>query len=382
MKNLYRIYTAVLVLFLWGCSAFEPETKAERLVIASWNVQNLFDGSDNGFEYDEFKNSAGWNEEKYRARLNGIIGALKSDSLNPDILALIEVENAAVIQDLAECSNLGYYWTFFASAPDSPVGMGVLSRLPLTETRVHSIHSSEGSIPRPVAEVWADTGSGPLVLMVCHWKSKLGGERKTEALRRSAAALIVRRLGEIAVKNPEIPVIILGDLNENYDEFIRIGKAYPCALLPDTGEAAALIQKVPTRSASSGFGDFLVLSGQKPPRTDHFSETTAALYSPWLEMEKSLGDRESSWQGGSHQENQGSFYYKDTWETIDHFLINAALFTQRITSGWEYGQFRVLAEPPFTNGAGLPYSYNPRTCSGLSDHLPIVLILNRERQGR
>ena len=386
IKCFYRICAVVLALFLFGCAAAEPETGAERLTIVSWNVQSLFDGSDDGFEYNEFKSGTGWNSEKYLARLNGIAGALKGDGPEPDILALIEIENAAVIRDLAESVSPDYRWTFFAGALDGSLGMGIVSRLPLIETRTHSCYVPSGGIPRPVAEVWVDTGSGPLVLFVCHWKSKLGGESKTEVLRRFGAALILRRLGEIEAEDPEIPVVIVGDLNENYDEFTRIGEAYPCALLPDTGKAAALMGNVPA-GLRPGFRDFFVVSGQKPPRTDFFNKTAAAVYSPWLE----------------DVPHQGSFYYKkkDTWETIDHFLLNAALFNRQerpaesdrpaepgspvplgrpTMPGWEYGQFRVLAEPPFTNADGLPQSYNPRTGNGLSDHLPIVLVLYSKQE--
>jgi endonuclease/exonuclease/phosphatase family metal-dependent hydrolase len=374
-KRIMCHFSGILVLFLWGCSAVKPGIDAEQLTIASWNVQNLFDGIDHGSEYNEFKSSAGWNSEKYQARLNGITKAFKDGALNPDILALIEVENAGVVQDLAGSSYMDYPWTFFAG--DGSAGLGVLSRLPLIETRAHSSHSPEGSVPRPVVEVWADTGSGPLVLLVCHWKSKRGGGKNTEALRRAGAALVLRRLTEIAGENPGIPVIICGDLNENYDEFNRIGAAYPCALLPDSSEAAALTRKV-FSDARPGFQamklpGFLVVSGQKPPRALFFTEP--AVFSPWLEMEDG-GYEPFGSQDSDHFDflPQGSYYYDDAWETIDHFLLNAALFNQR---NWEYQRFRVVAEPPFVNSGGKPQPYNPRTGNGLSDHLPIVLTLSK-----
>ncbi|MCL1812269.1 MAG: endonuclease/exonuclease/phosphatase family protein [Treponema sp.] len=378
----YQVYVLFLILLLSGCSFAQSETSANHLTIVSWNVQNLFDGTDNGFEYDEFKNGTGWNSEKYQARLQSITAALKGDSrLNPDILALIEVENEGVILDLADSSCLNYKWSFFAGTPvypadtwqddDSfqsvPIGMGVLSALPFIETRVHSFHLENSSIPRPVAEVWVDTGSGPLVLLVCHWKSKLGGEKKTESLRRAGSALIARRLAEIEAERAGTPVIILGDLNENYDEFSRIGAAYPCALLPDTEEAAALIQKAPA-GVRSDFRDFLVLSREKPPKPNFFTASGTSVYSPWYELEEGLLETQSN--------SAGSYYYKDEWETIDHFLLNSALFNGHELS---YGYFRVLSEPPFANAAGHPNTYNPRTGNGLSDHLPIVLILNKRQ---
>jgi endonuclease/exonuclease/phosphatase family metal-dependent hydrolase len=394
-KQFYsRVIVVGLMLFFCACSVVQSETGPEQITIVSWNVQNLFDGTDNGSEYNEFKNSGGWNNEKYQARLQSIAAALKGEnSVKADILALIEIENEAVVRDLAESSLLDYGWYFFAgsaagamqaleqqgedSAADSPVGIGVLSALPLTETKVHSIHSPDGSIPRPIAEVWADTGTGPLVLLVCHWKSKLGGEKKTESLRRASAALIVRRLAEIEAENPGTPVIILGDLNENYDEFYRIDSAYPCALLPDTEEAAALTGKN-HQGVRLGFQDFLILSGEKPPRTDFFAGSAGIVYSPWFELNRESNFGSDFEMGIESKADKpvfhGSYYYKETWETIDHFLLNEALFSG---SGWNYGSFLVLARPPFTNEAGQPRPYNPRTGNGFSDHLPIVLCLKK-----
>jgi endonuclease/exonuclease/phosphatase family metal-dependent hydrolase len=214
-----------------------------------------------------------------------------------------------------------------------------------------------GTIPRPVAEVRVDTGSGPVVILICHWKSKLGGAEKTEPMRRAAAGIIARRIGEIAAEDSSIPVIVLGDLNENHDEFTKTGGAYTCALLPDTEEAAELSVILPGR-LMPGFKDFLLVSEQKPPEAAHFATAVGVVYSPWAD----------------YPEGKGSYLYRDEWETIDHFLLNRALFDEQ---GWEYESFTVFSEPPFTKALGVPYPYNPKTGNGLSDHLPIVLILNR-----
>jgi endonuclease/exonuclease/phosphatase family metal-dependent hydrolase len=361
---------ASLVLVLAACSFSEAKPHIEQLTVVSWNVHNLFDGSDNGFEYAEYKNSSGWNDEKYRARLNTIAPALKDENgLGADIVCLIEVENQGVVEAVAKQSGMDYGWAFFAGAPDGAVGLGILSKLPLTKTRTHSFHSPDGTIPRPVAEIWIDTGRGQLVVFACHWKSKLGGEKETEVARRAGAALVARRIMEIEAKSPGTPVIVLGDLNENHNEFERIDAAYPCALMPDTEEAAELIQAAAQNPGpGAAFRDFLVISGQKPPRADSFNAEISALYSPWLEKEAA--------DEFNNPENflsaKGSFYYQDDWETIDHFLLNAALFDKQ---GWDYEQFTVASEDPFTNAAGLPFAYNPRTGNGLSDHLPIVLRL-------
>jgi len=382
------VMAAVVLVLSAGCCSMDGEgpeaaARADRLTIVSWNVENLFDGSDNGYEYDEFKNSAGWNNEKYLARLNGLSRVIE-DSLKPDILCLIEVENQKVLEDLSGVLKTDYPWSFFAGAEGSSVGLGILSRFPFSQAQVHSIYFSGSSIPRPVAEVRVDVGSGPVVLLAGHWKSKLGGAEETEPMRRAEAGIIARRIGEIAAENPAIPVIVLGDLNECHDEFEKNEGAYVCALLPDTAAAAAKVSAAKAAEAAGvvrsigtaktaraaraaepalaiagairpDFQDFLIISGQKPPRTAHFGGSKGVVYSPWLE----------------YPEGQGSYYYYE-WETIDHFLLNRALFDN---NGWEYESFWVAAEPPFTTAGGRPNPYNQKTGNGFSDHLPIVLSL-------
>jgi hypothetical protein len=182
-----------------------------------------------------------------------------------------------------------------------------------------------------------------LVFFLCHWKSKLGDD--TEALRQASARVVQRRLWEINSAEAETPVIVMGDLNENHDEFYRLQAS--CALLPDD-KAAALL-------ASLGRRDFLVLSGEKPPRNSSFPEEIEPLYSPWLS-----------------ELSEGSYYYKGEWETIDHFLLSKALFG---SSPWRFSDCWVLSEQPFTTEKGTPNSYVPKSCKGLSDHLPLMLHL-------
>ncbi|MDR0599715.1 MAG: endonuclease/exonuclease/phosphatase family protein [Treponema sp.] len=350
--------------------------QGEGLRVVSWNLQALFDGADDGHEYGEYRPDTGWTAEKYQARLNAIAGAIKgseeNSGLDPDILALIEVENPGVLADLADLAGPEYRWSFFAAAPGAAIGLGALSRFPIIETRAHSAAVDGENAPRPVAEIRVEHGKEPLVFLICHWKSKLGGEKKTETARRAAAAIISRRLDELAAAEPGLPVIIMGDLNENHDEFLRAGGAYLTALIPGDDEVAAAAVSGKTAAGRTwttpaapvrprpNFRDFLTLSGERPPRSEFLEGP--ALYSPWMDGRE------------TEEAARGSYHYKDAWETIDHFLLNAAFFDE---TGWEYGNFSTPEDPPFRNDQGIPRAYNPRTGSGLSDHLPIILTLDK-----
>jgi endonuclease/exonuclease/phosphatase family metal-dependent hydrolase len=339
----------------------------DTLSIAVWNIQAFFDDRETGVEYDEYREGAGWSVEKYQARLTALGRAAESlaDPV-PPVLALVEVENAGVLQTLAETalSDYGYTHTFFAGNRGYSLGLGLLSRYPLFNTRLHSASSEAGVIPRPILEAWIEVKGNPLALFVCHWKSKLGSEDATETLRRSSARLLLRRIREIGEETPGTPVIIMGDLNENHDEFYRRSGMVLSALLPDDPKAAELAgfrneadiaEGGGPAGYSAGQADYLVLSRQKPPSSRYFSREAVVLYSPW-----------------DNEMRKGSYRYRNEWETVDHFLLNGPLFDGRY---WEFESGEALHREPFITAAGVPNSYNPRTGYGLSDHLPLLLTL-------
>jgi endonuclease/exonuclease/phosphatase family metal-dependent hydrolase len=360
-RSLSLLLLLVGALFLGACSlslAAEGVSPPGTLRVVTWNVQALFDGNQTGTEYSEYLNEAGWAEEKFSARVSGISQAIgRIAGGPPDIVALEEIENLQCLEALAkgELAKYGYGWTYFSKNKGASLGIGVLSRIPITEARAHGMVWDQETVPRPALELWLYPEDTPLALFVCHWKSKLGGEDNTEPLRRASARIILRRIREIRSAYPDVPVAIMGDLNENYDEFYRRGGTSLSALLPEDPEVTDLIRA--EYAGPSGQRDFLLLSGEKPPAAAHLDPSIPVFYSPWGQELRS-----------------GSYYYKDEWETIDHFLLSSQFFDQR---GWDFEDCQVLAQDPFVDERGIPDAYNPRTGSGLSDHLPLMLVLTR-----
>jgi len=367
---------AVLLLVLAvgyaGCGIFGREARGlaggNSIAIMTWNVQLLFDGIEEGTEFREFREAAGWTREKYLGRLNVIARAIGGMERMPDLIALQEVESALVVEDLARAlSAHRYHWTHFARIPGMSLGVGLLSRLPLEGARAHSIDLDGDLAPRPMLEVrvnapgiLADGDGSSLLLFVCHWKSKRGGADETESTRRASARIVLRRMRELARTNPNLPVVVVGDLNVTHDEFVRGGGATMRSLMPDDPGAAEFALRYVFGGDNPGAGvelqrDFIVVSHDKPPRARYFPDGVLALYSPWT-VEK----------------DGGSFFFRNAWETIDHFLLSAQLFDG---VGWEFYDSRVLDVPPFVTVEGLPNGYNPRTGRGISDHLPLMLFL-------
>jgi endonuclease/exonuclease/phosphatase family metal-dependent hydrolase len=367
-ESVFWLLFACILFVLSDCSLSEPgkeedekkkKAQDQSITLMTWNVNNLFDGNDNGYEYDEFLESAGWSAEKYLGRINTISAAIDTVEPKPDIIILQEIESLKILEDLANSMSGNFLSSHFANSPGAALGVGILSRFPISETRVHSITVGSQTTPRPVLEARISLDKDEFVLFACHWKSKLGGDDITEDVRRASARVILRRIRDLWKSEPNIGVIVAGDLNENHDEFYRQGANVICALLPDdpycaelTGCLEADSDKIPALQK-----DFIVINKNMPPAPVNFPESSVVLFSPWL----------------GHLEN-GSYYYKHNWETIDHFLASAHFFDN---TGWNYEKAAVVRNTHFTNSSGIPISYNVRTGSGLSDHLPLLFILKK-----
>jgi len=374
-----------------GCAVtMEAEADSGLITIMTWNIHNLFDGEDNGYEYDEFLHSSGWSAEKYRGRINTISDAIGRIEPDPDIILLQEIESLRVLEDIARSLENGYSHSHFAVNPGSAIGLGIISKYPLLDAKAHSVTINNDTAPRPVLEARIQTretkakknGSNKnaavenvsqsnnpgnsLVIFACHWKSKLGGDEATESTRRASARVILRRIHELRENEPDLGIIIAGDLNQNHDEFYRQNASMICALLPDDPYSSLLVSSA--RVNSNAQKDFIVISKNTPPVPVNFPRETITFYSPWIkELEN------------------GSYFYKNNWETIDHFLISSQLFNNTETSaepekrsfpsGWEYEKTIIVNIAPFANPSGIPKPYNSRTGLGMSDHLPLMLFL-------
>ena len=168
----YRVF-AVFISFS-GCAVagYEEIENNAVLTLMTWNIHNLFDGKDDGHEYVEFQQSSGWSNEKYLGRLNTISGAIGKIETLPDIIMLQEIESLDILDDIALSINHDYKWSHFANNQESAVGLGILSRIPLTNIKSHSITIDGDTTPRPVLETRVQTEYGDFIIFTCHWKSK------------------------------------------------------------------------------------------------------------------------------------------------------------------------------------------------------------------
>ncbi len=182
-----------------------------EIKVATYNVQNLFDLVINGTEYREYVpgNSFLWNKKIADIKYRNIARVVKD--LNPDVLALQEVESLRALGKLRDylCrSGLCYRFMAIAGSRPSAVKCALLSRFPIVREKEISVR--KGS--RNILAVRLNIEGNRLVLYVNHWKSKRG----PESMRLHYAKALRAAIDQLPTGTD---FILLGDFNSNYDEY-------------------------------------------------------------------------------------------------------------------------------------------------------------------
>lgn len=308
--------------------------------IATYNVENLFDLKRNGSEYAEYipDTSWKWNARTYRAKLANIARVIAD--MNPDVIALQEIESAEALRDLQiAVKKAGFYlpYSAIADAKGTTVKTALLSRIPLMAKREvwigHSRHD------RNILEVRLGGGTTPLFVFVNHWKSKSGPESR----RIRSAKALKRRLDALG----NVPYVLLGDFNADYDEKHRFIHK----------------RKHNDTDGVTGINDILLtMRDEKGVTLKSLGSCPRCAYNLWYDLPQS--------QRWSH-----SFYGQK--EALDHIIISPALADGK---GAEYlrGSFKKFTPPYLFTKKGALYRWQrsrgyPKhhTGKGFSDHLPV-----------
>lgn len=340
---LFIFLPVVFALCGCGCELDRMPCGDGRLVVMTYNVQNLFDPYFDGTEYPEYTPQGGWTGEGYLLRLDRVSRAiLQTGAMLPDVVVLQEVEHDRVLTTLLErhLAKRGYQWYAATADPDSAIQTGVISRLPITSARVHAVMGS-----RSVLEVTIDAGGVPVVVLALHAKSRSEGVEATEGQRIALTRVLNTVVDELFAADPYAEVLIAGDFNESADAYLREGSLAQTALLP-LGAAGA------TAYAAQGS---LVISGSQPK--------AGVWYSWWL-------DRSS----GITANLDGSYWFRGVWETFDQILLSPGFFDGK---GWDFEKGQVDAHHMLCDASGYPYAWNISLKEGFSDHLPVYMVLRR-----
>ena len=308
----------ILIILVMLCSC-KHEISQKELVIASWNLQNLFDSVDDGTEgsYREYTSFGSWDDRSYRQRLEKAIKVLNTGKLKEaNIIVLNEIENDRVARDIInsrEMTRRGFSYYALAKQKNAAISLGVISSVPIEYACIHETDY------RPILEVSFSFQGQPLTILAIHAKSRLEGEEETWQIRRNTAETLVEIAQSVLLESPHSMVMIAGDFNDSYYD--------DCMMSLIKGRA-------PLEICSSSKGN--------------------EWYCFWADSEKSI------WPSGS-------YYYskKDSWEAFDNILV------MDVSSILDITDSGVLFEGIIRTADSKPNAFVRNLLTGVSDHLPV-----------
>jgi endonuclease/exonuclease/phosphatase family metal-dependent hydrolase len=289
-----------------------------------------------------------WTAQRFQERLKGIAEVFRrAFPGGPDIAALQEVETERALSSLCDgpLTSMGYIYRVLVPVDGQAVHCALLSRLPVK--RVGALHPAawENRSQRVILEAEIVYRGHPLYVFVNHWKSKSQGVERTASARIASSRVLTERIRTLLAENSRADIVVLGDFNENVEEFEETGRRFQTALVPDEeGEfpAPGSLLLADTQEAAGSWEDRLV------------------LYDLWFEGSP------TGW---------GSYVYGRRWQTPDHILLSSGLFD---SEGFYYdvGGYEVMRSSFLVDqNSGFPLG----EAHARSDHLPLKLTLKVPR---
>lgn len=354
LKTSNRKYHNVLIFILFFfVSKIEAQKKRTFKVhtVAFYNVENLFDTINDTTKFDErspMMELKTAREEIYQKKVQNMadviskIGA-KTSNNSPAVIGICEVENRAVIEDLANDPALltkNYGIVHYDSPDERGIDVALMYQKALFRPLSSSAHqtklsdnSSDGrDYTRDVLLVSGYLEEDLIHVLVNHWPSRSGGEARSRSKREAAAAVNKQLVDSLQMEDPYAKIFVMGDLNDN-----------------------------PTNSSLKK-----VLKTKGDKRKVGFKE----LFNPM----------ESFFKKGL-----GSNAYRDAWSLFDQIIVSKPLLEEDYSSFRFYkagifnAQFLITKKGQYKGYPFRSFSWGGFT-GGYSDHFPVFVHVIKEIQ--
>ena len=342
----------LIVLFLSFTPIFSQEKKAYKVnTIAFYNLENLFDTENDPLTYDDDRTPDGkdhWTDEIYQDKLKNMakviaeIGADISGN-TPAIVGVCETENRKVLEDLVNQETLveqDYGIIQFDSPDRRGIDVALLYKKKLfTPTHYKAKElliyddndKSKRVFTRDQLVVSGMLDGEKIHLIVNHWPSRSGGEKRSRSKRIKAAKLNRQIIDSIFSDDPYAKIITMGDLNDD-----------------------------PTNSSVKDY-----LHAKRKPNDMQMKE----LYNPMEDLAK---------------QGYGSLAYRDSWNLFDQIIISTEL-TKKDFSSYRFYKAGIYNKTYLVNNHGRYKGYPYRSFAsgsytgGYSDHFPVYIYLVKEK---
>jgi len=327
-------------------NTFAQEKKQYKVgCVAFYNIENLFDTipGPNDIEFTP-EGANKWNTEKYNVKLDhmsDVISQLGNEMFpgGPAIVGICEVENRSVVEDLVNTPRLKsskYGFVHYDSPDKRGVDVAMLYR-----TDFFKVISSR-SVRLRISDRLNWTTRDQLVVsgyfdnelihvIVNHWPSRSGGEKRSEPLRRAAAALARTIVDSIFATDINSKIFIMGDLNDD--------------------------------PVNASVYDILKAKGKAE------DVKQGGLFNPMWKM---------------YKDGIGSLAYRDSWNIFDQIIVSEPLLGND-KSTFKYLKAKVFNAPFITQKKGQYAGYPLRTYvgstwqGGYADHLPVYMFIIKEK---
>ncbi len=273
--------------------------RAPGVKVATWNLENFFDGWDDPYRADEITEPAFVNERRRQRLADGI------RMLDADVLCLQEIENRFALEEFvrAYLPDSGYETVLVEGNDGRGIDVALLSRLPVesvTSHRHRRFPDADGQEQRFQRDLLRVRIGAPLhaEVFVVHLKSQAGDD-EADRIRVAEAREAVGILRAEFARDTRWRALVAGDFNE------VLGQPTLNAFLDSRGEGGAGL-------ADACAGTVKPTYNQEP----HISRIDYILLTPALAAELAGGAVHDTLPG------------VDLKCTSDHYPVTALLLTR------------------------------------------------------
>ncbi|HFA51219.1 MAG TPA: hypothetical protein ENJ95_19580 [Bacteroidetes bacterium] len=349
MRHFFLIAFSFSFFFFQNIAAQDAEYKVA--CIGFYNLENLFDTVDDPDKRDEEFTPNGrrnWSDKFYQDKLHNLAKVVSQmgTELTPDGVALLgvsEVENRKVLEDLVKqpaIAGRNYQIVHYDSPDERGIDVALIYQpkyFTVTGSRPIPlfIKNSDGSrnFTRDVLHVSGILDGEEIHVLVNHWPSRSGGEKRSRPGRNAAAALCKQVKDSLQQIDPNVKIIIMGDLNDD-------------PVSPSVKEVLGAKAKKKNVKEGDMFN----------PMTKYFKKGI------------------------------GTTAWRDAWSLFDQVMVSYGL-VKKDQPGYRFYKATVFNKPFLIQKTGRYKGYPFRTfdfsnyIAGYSDHFPVYLFLIKEVAG-
>lgn len=211
---------------------YSQDDKSYKVVsIGYYNLENLFDTINDveNLISEEFTPDGRkkWTSERYHEKLNNmafVISKIATD-VTPDgitILGVSEIENRGVLEDLVkdpQIKDRNYKIVHYDSPDRRGIDVGLLYQpkyFEVTSTNTHTLTMEDTSFrTRDQLVVTGILDEEEIHIIVNHWPSRSGGEKRSRPKRNAAGDLSRHIVDSLFALNDEAKIFVMGDFNDD-----------------------------------------------------------------------------------------------------------------------------------------------------------------------